>query len=359
MIRMSEMVLSGHPDKFCDQVADALIAEAVSADPLAYGQVEVAVWSDQVWLSGALCTRTPIARTTREVVVKTGERIGYRSGNWIDVCRYKIHDTVCRIVEDPIKWTHSVNDQAIVVGWAGDDAQTAWLPPEHFLAHCLREALEEACQAGELTGEGPDGKLLVVMDEDDSKWRVRSILVTLQQRPQTSTLTLSSAVDTTLRQAYRRMQQRDSRWCAKWTDIALDINPNGPFLQGGSDGDNGQTGRKLAMDYYGPRVGQGGGALYGKHLSHIDRVASLHARQAAVHAVATGAEECLVRLAYAPNRPVPIEVDWELHGSGQKVPSEFFHFEQMEGRFSPGLVGGSLVQKGHFWSTELPWNQPL
>ena len=42
------------------------------------------------------------------------------------------------------------------------------------------------------------------------------------------------------------------------------LNPNGPLLNGGSDGDNGQTGRKLVMDYYGPRVPIGGGALYGK-----------------------------------------------------------------------------------------------
>ena len=39
-----------------------------------------------------------------------------------------------------------------------------------------------------------------------------------------------------------------------------------------SDGDNGQTGRKLAMDYYGPRIPIGGGALSGKHLTHIDRI---------------------------------------------------------------------------------------
>ena len=38
MIRISEMVLPGHPDKFCDQVADAVIAECVAIDPDAHGQ---------------------------------------------------------------------------------------------------------------------------------------------------------------------------------------------------------------------------------------------------------------------------------------------------------------------------------
>ena len=32
------------------------------------------------------------------------------------------------------------------------------------------------------------------------------------------------------------------------------VNPNGPLSDAGSRKDNGQTGRKLVMDYYGPRV---------------------------------------------------------------------------------------------------------
>jgi len=42
---------------------------------------------------------------------------------------------------------------------------------------------------------------------------------------------------------------------AGWeVEHVLMINPNGPLVECGSDGDNGQTGRKLVMDYYGPRV---------------------------------------------------------------------------------------------------------
>ena len=52
-------------------------------------------------------------------------------------------------------------------------------------------------------------------------------------------------------------------------------------MNGGSDGDNGQTGRKLVMDFYGTRVAIGGGALSGKHLTHIDRCGAYAAREAA------------------------------------------------------------------------------
>ena len=104
------------------------------------------------------------------------------------------------------------------------------------------------------------------------------------------------------------MRWRDARWTAGFSDIELLINPNGPLLNGGSDGDNGQTGRKLVVDYYGPRVPIGGGALSGKDLSHIDRAGAYAAREAALHAVRTGAGECRVTLAYAPNRDVPLDV---------------------------------------------------
>ena len=62
-----------------------------------------------------------------------------------------------------------------------------------------------------------------------------------------------------------------------------------PYLHGGSDGNNGQTGRKLVMDYYGPRMSIGGGALAGKRPGQIDRVTAYAAHNAAVHAVCIGA----------------------------------------------------------------------
>ena len=62
MIRVSEAVLPGHPDKFCDQIADAIVAESYRVDPRAYCQVEVSIWSDQVWISGGVATRETFER---------------------------------------------------------------------------------------------------------------------------------------------------------------------------------------------------------------------------------------------------------------------------------------------------------
>ncbi len=106
----------GHPDKFCDQVADAVIAECVAIDPDAYGQVEVSTWSDQVWLSGGICTRKPLAKSMREIVLETGLALGYVPGNHIDANRYKVTSTVCERIGDPTQWSRHVNDQSVVIG---------------------------------------------------------------------------------------------------------------------------------------------------------------------------------------------------------------------------------------------------
>jgi S-adenosylmethionine synthetase len=41
------------------------------------------------------------------------------------------------------------------------------------------------------------------------------------------------------------------------------MNEADPFTEGGPMNDNGQTGRKLVMDFYGPHAAIGGGTLSG------------------------------------------------------------------------------------------------
>ena len=311
MIRVSEFVLPGHPDKFCDAVADAIINEVLKVDADGYGQVEVAVWSDQVFLTGGVCTRRPLPVDFADIVVATGIGIGYTADNHIDARKYQVTDTVCRLVDDPTKWTSKVNDQAICIGWAGYDAKVDWMPIEHWLAREFRDALYDSCKAGRLKGQGPDGKLIVRVREEGSRWYLEHVLVTLQQRAETPFLDLCTQIAATLEEAYRRIKRVDGRWHADWRDVELLLNPNGPLINGGSDGDNGQTGRKLVMDYYGPRIPLGGGALYGKDPMHVDRVGARLAREMALREVRAGAEACLVRLTYAPGVGEPLDVTIE------------------------------------------------
>jgi S-adenosylmethionine synthetase len=297
------------------------VAESYRVDARAYCQVEVSVWSDQVWISGGIATREPFERPLDEIVREVGRQIGYGPGNAIDAGRYEVTDVVCRFTRDPREWTNHVNDQAIVVGWAGYDAKTDYLSPEHFLADRLRGALFESCQSGELSGQGPDGKLLVRVRENPDAWCLEHVLVTLQHLSELDLVELSARVSRVVEDAYAVLRQADPRWVLDWDAVELCVNPNGPLINGGSDGDNGQTGRKLVMDYYGPRVPLGGGAIFGKDLAHIDRAGAYETRRIAVESVKSGATECKVVATYAPNVDAPIDVSFEIEGGGRPPDS--------------------------------------
>jgi len=194
------------------------------------------------------------------------------------------------------------------------------------------------------------------MREEGSRWQLEHVLVTVQHREEANLVEVCGAVASTLRSAYQEMQAFDGRWLASWRDVELLVNPNGPLIRGGSDGDNGQTGRKLAVDYYGPRLPIGGGALSGKHMGHIDRIAAYAARDAAVRAVVSGARECLIRLCYAPNVPEPLDVHYEMTGRGERQGKDFFDHDRMVGRYPAKSISRRLAEGRHFFDAALPWN---
>jgi S-adenosylmethionine synthetase len=364
MIRISEAVLRGHPDKFCDRIADRILLHAYEADPDAYGQIEVAVWSDQIYLTGATVTRAPIHDSFADIVQTVGREIGYTPGNSIDANRYVVHDHVCRLIRDPREWTRHVNDQSVVIGWAGYDARTCHLPPEHFLAHSLRGEIENACESEQpLAGHGPDGKLVVRIDEipatraGPAEWRIDTVLLTLQQKPGQSFMDFQSAVAGVILAQLRTIADQDRRWRFDRDHIRILINPNGPFFDGGSNSDNGQTGRKLAMDYYGPRIPIGGGALCGKDWSHIDRAGACAARHACVQAVAQGAPEAMVRITYAPGLNEPLDVTWTFPNGGRPPADARFDFESIRA-LTRSQAPALRSLSHHFTDTGLPWNRP-
>jgi len=320
MIRVSEAVLPGHPDKLCDFVAESIVQAALALDEEAYAQIEAGIWCDQVWLSGGYAARGP-ALDVERIAVEALDSIARavhpavnpdaRCGPW------QVTNAVCRYDVDPRRWSRHINDQAIVIGWAGYDAKVQYLPPEHFLALEFRTALWEACaheSGAELSGCGPDGKLIVRLREDSDGFALEHVLVTLEHPEGVSVFELAERVSAVLACCYAKLRGTDPRWLATWPEVELLVNPNGPLSDAGSRKDNGQTGRKLVMDYYGPRVPLGGGAIYGKHPTHVDRSGAAKAREMAIEAVKRGAGECLVRLVYAPNVAEPLDVTVEVSG---------------------------------------------
>ena len=134
------------------------------------------VWSDHVWLSGGLATRRPLPRRLDEIAREVIAGVGYRDLS----IRCSVQDTVCQEVRDPAEWTAAVNDQAIVIGWAGYDAKTGWLPPEQHLAHTLRHWLLpcgaceqpgcERCETATTCGGVPHCDAFLLVGARPSTW---------------------------------------------------------------------------------------------------------------------------------------------------------------------------------------------
>lgn len=80
------------------------------------------------------------------------------------------------------------------------------------------------------------------------------------------------------------------------------------------------TGRKLAVDNYGPRIPIGGGAFSGKDPSKVDRSAAYIARKIAVdYLKKRQANEVFVRLAYAIGHDQPLEATAIVDGLQEAV----------------------------------------
>lgn len=358
MKRYSEVVLNGHPDKFCDLIADRIIRYAYAIDPEAYAQIEVSVWSDQLFLTGAVVTRSPFVNDVRAIISELGYEIGYTNQNHIDVGKYIINDQICRITDAPQNWTNLVNDQCIVNGYAGYDAKTSFLPPEHFAAWFFREQVINELKCGLIKDHGPDGKLLIVVDENGNDWCIKTLVFTMQQKENYPFTNFAFECNRVLNNSFRQLQQHDSRWIGKWQEINVLVNPNGPLVNGGSDGDNGQTGRKLVMDFYGPRIPIGGGALYGKDLMHIDRLAAFAARKLAVEMVSRGSAEAFISVCYAPGISEPLHVSLQ---SSVKPPVplyKYFNFEEMKKGVQPSDLSCDLKKLGTFYNQNLWFNKP-
>lgn len=356
MRRYSEVVFNGHPDKFCDLLADRIIRDACRNYPEAYGQVEASVWSDQIFLTGAVALPGNYDPDIRSILTVTGLETGYLKDNHIDVMQYELHDHICRLNEDPAAWTLNTNDQSVIHGYAGYDAKTRFLPPEHFAAWFIRERVMQELKDGILKGHGPDGKLLVVTGENRNEWHIQNLLLTLQQKEETPFLEFSTLCAQVLKKAGMSLMEHDPRWIVDYKGLRLLINPNGPFTRGGSDGDNGQTGRKLVMDFYGPRVPIGGGAIYGKDLSHIDRAGSFAARQFAIDLVENGADEAFVSVCFAPGIMTPMDIS--IRSSVRPHTDAYAYFDFREIRKSMNILNLEYdpVLLGTFYNSTLGFN---
>jgi S-adenosylmethionine synthetase len=183
--------------------------------------------------------------------------------------------------------TGGAGDQGIMTGYACRENEQL-LPQEYFLARELNKFVFDKFPF--------DGKTQITLDRN----RVR--VVCSFQNAKTSEL-------------YQLVTDFFKSY-PQYTLEEIHCNPAGDWNIGGFTADAGLTGRKLAVDNYGPRIPIGGGAFSGKDSTKVDRSGAYMARRVAVDILEQNpeAQEVFVQLAYAIGYDQPLQATAVIDG---------------------------------------------
>lgn len=300
-IHLAEDILPGHPDRLADAVAESIVDLAVARDPDALVGVEVGVHRDDCFITGRVAASgAPLTlEGIEEAVHARYAEAGYR-GTWTIAPR-----VISDLVLDPLGPDERgirrySDDQSVVVGHASGSEATGYLPPAVWLARRLRERLS-ALRNDHDDVLGPDGKVLVRLREEGGRFHWERCNIALQHAAGVGYEELHRLVLGSVEGCLGGLDGVLPGLADSWRLEALRLNGAGDFSCGGPHGDNGLSGKKLAVDFYGPTVPLGGGALCGKDGHKVDRIGALCARELAVRLfVATGARGATVWLTYVP-----------------------------------------------------------
>lgn len=357
----AEAVRAGHPDKFCDQLADRLLDECLRADPNTRAAIEVMAADGKVLVAGEITTEASVdvERTLKQLCAEVGYTMDELSTDGSLSLEGRLNQQSPDIAQAVGKGDKlGAGDQGIMVGYATDETPERMTLPV-LLAQKLCRRLDES----RIPWLKPDGKAQVtVLYQDDTPVAVTAIVVSVQHEKSVGIETIRREIKEIIRKVIPEQYLRPG--------TRLLINPSGRFVLGGPAADTGLTGRKLAVDAYGPVAHIGGGSSSGKDATKVDRTGAYAARWVAKSLVDAGlAKRCEVQIAYAIGRELPVSVDVETFGTGL-VPDDVLcravrrTFDLRPEALIRELklrcpVYASLAVYGHFGRTDInpPWEE--
>ena len=327
----SESVTKGHPDKICDQISDAILAEMIKQDPMSRVACETTCTTGQVLVMGEITTNAQV--DIPAIVRKTVCEIGYDddkkgfNGNTCavltaldkqstDIAMGVDQSFELKNDEDDEYNLNGAGDQGMMFGFACDETEEL-MPLPISLAHKLALKLTEVRENGTLPYLYADGKTQVTVKyADDKPVKVTAVVVSSQHSAEVELAQLRKDIIEKVIKTTVPSELIDD-------DTVYYVNPTGRFVIGGPNGDSGLTGRKIIVDTYGGYARHGGGAFSGKDPTKVDRSAAYAARWVAKNIVASGlASKCEVELAYAIGVAKPVSVMVDTFGTGKKTDDE-------------------------------------
>ena len=389
----SESVASGHPDKLCDAISDAIVDACLEIDSNARVAVETSVKGGQekgvILLAGEV-TLAGEHPDYENLARKTAAKIGYNSHEiGLDATSELRCEVIQKITAQAANISQGVNtseqgagDQGIMFGFACmetedfEELKGRYFPLAAALSQRLTRRMTNAREDGTLPWARPDAKSQVTIEYENGKpKRVHTVVIAIQHdkalkdkfegseemeldfvRKEITKHVVEHAIPPTLiREPYNLVVNGTGRFA----------DPGGPYA------DAGLTGRKIIVDTYGGMGGHGGGAFSGKDPSKVDRSAAYAARWAAKHVVAAGlATKCEIQLSYVIGVSKPISIRAESFGTSSLSDSDLTSKVEGVFDFTPKSIANELnllrpiysstAAGGHFGRTpgvdgDFPW----
>ena len=361
--RTAEHVGDGHPDKFCDQVADALLdrtLELCSEEflPSVRLAIECLAKDNMLIVTGEVkwTDAIKLGVNVQEIARDVWRKIGYSDcGEELTVVDHiQAQSAHIALGTD----TGGAGDQGVMVGYATDETPEM-MPKEYVLARDLCTKLGELRNSKTIPWLRADTKSQVTIDADGNP----TDYIVASQHDDPDKCGVSH--DEMRKQIFEQVVQ-------PVLGDGVDFRPNkingtGLFVIGGPTGDAGVVGRKIVVDQFGPRVPVGGGAFSGKDPSKVDRSAAYMARHIAKNVVANkvaGAKECTVHIAYGIGQLQP-EMVTAMTETGEDVSD---WVKQQFPDLSPGFITKHLnllkpsgwsyfkaASYGHYGRDIFPW----
>ena len=326
----AESVTEGHPDKVCDQIADAILDECLRYDPSSRVACEVLATRGNVFVAGEITSgyEPPVFDVIRKVL----EECGYcTDGIEMDTFVHQQSPDIAKAVSVSKEFRDNIGaklrdrsrgagDQGVMVGYACDDTPQL-MPMPTVLAHRITRELSACRRSGYIKDIFSDGKAQVTVEYEDGKpVRLESVVVSCQHGAEKSLKKLDAEI-------------------------------------------------REKVDTYGSMVPHGGGAFSGKDCSKVDRSAAYMARYIAKNIVAAEfASKCQVSLAYAIGVAEPVMIEVDTFGTGKvcaddclaaAIPLVFgvTPVQIMESLRLNRPIFRQTAVFGHFGRKEFPWER--
>lgn len=296
-----EQVSNGHPDKICDQIADAIVTDILQHDRHARVAIECLLKKSQLFIAGEVTT--DYRPNYNQIVHDVFNRIGAEKLGWNLTELLRIGILVDKQSPDIAMGVDKggAGDQGIMYGYATNETAEQ-MPIPYMVATKFLQLLKN--HPSKMFRA--DAKAQVSYDYDTG--RITTFLCSVQHSPDVEVSDFRHIIESMMVLAACEYGLDG--------DFTKLVNPTGRFVLGGSYADCGVTGRKLACDTYGGIGRMGGGALSGKDPTKVDRSAAYMARKIAKDIVQAGyADKCEVQLAYAIGVVQPVGVSVECFGT--------------------------------------------